>query len=242
MATEAEYFSFVRHELRNQLGIIREGTSQIIDGLGNKDCSRCQQILKPTLECAEKLNKLIEELVSVEAFNKMVTEGAPFKPCVAADKALSTVAGEPVPETAASSQGNYRQGDAMERKKKILVVDDELNFLEMVKRRLSDSGYEVVTATTGAQAMEKVVQEKPDVVFLDVMMPGIDGLEVLKDMRAKNNNIPIYIMTAYSNEERFKSAQEWGASGFITKTGDLKKAIKNIENFINLTDKYKGKV
>lgn len=67
-ASIEEYLSLVRHELRGQLFVIREGASQVLDGLGSKDCAKCFEILKPALESADKLNRLIEELLSPSAF------------------------------------------------------------------------------------------------------------------------------------------------------------------------------
>lgn len=68
-------------------------------------------------------------------------------------------------------------------KKKILVVDDEIEFLEMLRIRLEASGYNVLTSTNGEDALEKIKKEKLDAVLLDMLMPGIDGLAVLKKIR-----------------------------------------------------------
>lgn len=67
-----EYLSSVRHDLRGQLLVVREGTSIILDGLGNKDCDKCFSILRPALESADKLNELIEELLSTSRFNTIL--------------------------------------------------------------------------------------------------------------------------------------------------------------------------
>ncbi|MFA6142907.1 MAG: response regulator [Candidatus Omnitrophota bacterium] len=126
-------------------------------------------------------------------------------------------------------------------KKKILVVDDEIEFLEMLRIRLEVSGFDVITATNGQDALEKINKEKPNAVLLDVLMPGIDGLGVLKKIRKTDKDLPVYIITAFSNEERFKVANKLGASGFIVKTVDLKKEIENITTALNLSDKFKSK-
>lgn len=125
-------------------------------------------------------------------------------------------------------------------KKRILVVDDELDFLEMIKLRLEANNYEVVVASDGKEAMDKVRRFKPDAVLLDIMMPELDGLNVLRQIRAKDKKIPIFIITAFSNEERFKLAKKLNASGFIVKTGDLKNEVENINNILSIADKYKG--
>lgn len=125
------------------------------------------------------------------------------------------------------------------KKKKVLVVDDEVDFLEMIKLRLEANNYEVVTAFDGKEALEKVKKDKPDAVLLDVLMPGIDGIDVLKKIRKENDKLPIFIITAFSNEERFKLANKFNASGFILKTSDLQSEINNITSAIAIADRYK---
>lgn len=71
MSIKGDYFPFVRHELKNQLIVIREGVSQVLDGLGNKDCPSCFAILKPALECVDNMDALIVSLVSDEIYSKM---------------------------------------------------------------------------------------------------------------------------------------------------------------------------
>ena len=84
-----------------------------------------------------------------------------------------------------------------------------------------------------------ISKEKPDAVLLDVLMPGIDGIDVLKKIRKENDKLPIFIITAFSNEERFKLANKFNASGFILKTSDLQSEINNITSAIAIADRYK---
>ncbi|MDD5679882.1 MAG: response regulator [Candidatus Omnitrophica bacterium] len=126
-------------------------------------------------------------------------------------------------------------------KKKILVVDDEVSIVQLAKFRLESNNYEVVTATNGKEALEKIKQEKPDAVLLDVMMPELDGLSVLKRIRETDKNLPVFMFTAFSNEERFKVASNLNASGFILKTADLQSEIKNITNILNAIDRTNKK-
>lgn len=126
-------------------------------------------------------------------------------------------------------------------KKKVLVVDDEADFLEVIKVRLEANNYEVVTAQSGEEALKKIKADKPDAVLLDILMPGIDGLEALRRIRKFDDKIPIYIITAFSTKERFKIANKFGASGFIVKTDDLGEQLGNIAGAINMSGKYRGK-
>ncbi len=113
-------------------------------------------------------------------------------------------------------------------KRKVLVVDDEIEFLELLRLRLEANNYDVVTALDGDDAVAKVKKEKPDAVLLDILMPGMDGLEVLRRIRQEDNKLPVFMLTAFSSKERVKLANEFNASGFILKTSDLQKEIANI--------------
>ncbi|MDO8525460.1 MAG: response regulator [Candidatus Omnitrophota bacterium] len=126
-------------------------------------------------------------------------------------------------------------------KGKILVVDDEIDFLEMIKLRLEANGYTVVTAMNGTEALEKLTKEKPAAVLLDILMPGMDGIDVLKKIREEDTRVPVFIITAFSNEERFKLANKFNASGFIVKTNDLQKEIQSITSAIGIAEDFKGR-
>ena len=138
----------------------------------------------------------------------------------------------------------------IEQKKKILVVDDEPDFLEMIKLRLEATNYEVITASNGKDGLERIWCDKPDVVLLDILMPELNGIETLKEIRKKNKKLPVFIITAYGNEKRFKEAKDLDASGFIVKTldatgfiiktGDLKEEVKNIDVAVRLADRYRS--
>lgn len=136
----------------------------------------------------------------------------------------------------ALSNSNY---EGVMAKRKILIVDDEVDFLEMLKMRLEANDYEVVTASTGNEALSKAKSEKPIAVLLDILMPGIDGLEVLRQLRQSDSNLPIFILTAFSNEERFNQAKKLNASGFILKTSELQTEIEKISAAIGIAEKYK---
>ena len=81
---------------------------------------------------------------------------------------------------------------------KILIVDDDRDTLRLVGLLLQRKGYEIIAAERGSQGLEKVFQETPDLILLDVMMPDMDGFEVLRQVRgnAKTSNIPVIMFTA----------------------------------------------
>ena len=88
--------------------------------------------------------------------------------------------------------------------KKILIIDDEEDFCYFVKKNLEAiSNYEIITATKGKKGLQIARKEKPNLILLDIMMPGIDGLEVLKRLKKNENtqNIPVIMLTAKDEDE-----------------------------------------
>ena len=104
-------------------------------------------------------------------------------------------------------------------KELILVVDDEEDILELVKYNLTREGYQVVCAATGEDAIVKAKRKLPDLILLDLMLPGIDGLEVCKLLKkdSKTEHIPIIMLTAKTEEADVVSGLEVGADDYITK-------------------------
>ena len=102
---------------------------------------------------------------------------------------------------------------------KILVVDDEEDILELVRYNLAREGYRVVCATTGEQALNKAGSEPFDLIVLDLMLPGIDGLEVAKRLKSKPKTkyIPIVMLTAKGEEADIVTGLELGADDYVTK-------------------------
>ena len=102
---------------------------------------------------------------------------------------------------------------------KILVVDDEEDILELVRYNLAREGYRVVCAATGEQALNKAGSEPFDLIVLDLMLPGIDGLEVAKKLKSKpeTRHIPIIMLTAKGEEADIVTGLELGADDYVTK-------------------------
>ncbi len=104
---------------------------------------------------------------------------------------------------------------------KILVVDDEVKACELLKRFLEAKGYDVIMAHNGEDAIEKVKNEKPNAMLLDIRMPGMDGIEVLKRVREFDKDVGIIMVTAVKEEDVGKEALKSGADEYITKPIDF---------------------
>ncbi len=104
-------------------------------------------------------------------------------------------------------------------KERILVVDDEEDILELVRYNLAREGYHVAGTLSGEEALRKARSEAFDLIVLDLMLPGIDGLEVAKKLKAheKTRNIPIVMLTAKGEEADIVTGLELGADDYITK-------------------------
>ena len=104
-------------------------------------------------------------------------------------------------------------------KEHILVVDDEEDILELVRYNLVREGYQVKGALSGEEAFKKVTKESFDLIVLDLMLPGIDGLEVAKQLRndKKNRQVPIIMLTAKGEEADVVTGLELGADDYVTK-------------------------
>ena len=118
--------------------------------------------------------------------------------------------------------------------KRILIVDDEVQLVEMVKMRLEAAGYPVITAYDGQEALEKAKKEKPDLIILDLMLPKMDGYKVCGLLKNDNRyaNIPIIMFTARAQEEDIALGKSLGAEAYITKPFDPKLLLTKIKELI----------
>lgn len=107
---------------------------------------------------------------------------------------------------------------------KILVVDDEDDIVELMTFQLENDGFTVISANDGMEAVYKINKEKPSLVILDIMMPRMGGLDVVKLLRAKEDNIhlPIIIASAKSSEDDVVKGLDLGADDYLTKPFSLK--------------------
>lgn len=104
--------------------------------------------------------------------------------------------------------------------KKVLLVDDDLTLNQMYEERLKMEGFEVATARDGQEAVAKAKSEKPDIVLLDIMMPGVDGFQVLETLRklTETQKTPILLVTALIQETMRIKGKQLGATDFIIKS------------------------
>lgn len=100
---------------------------------------------------------------------------------------------------------------------RVLVVDDEINILRLLKRFLTSKSYEVSVATDGRMALQKVKEVNPDIVLLDIMMPGFGGIDTLKEIKKINPKISVIMITALIDEEVAKRTLQLGAADYIVK-------------------------
>ena len=105
----------------------------------------------------------------------------------------------------------------------VLLIDDEPDLLESLSYWLTAKGYQVTTASSGPQGLEQLKQRRPDVIFLDVRMPGMDGIETLRRIRAMDKDIPVVLVTADSltDESKYAGARALGISGLFPKGASL---------------------
>ncbi|MBL7072852.1 MAG: response regulator [Candidatus Omnitrophica bacterium] len=119
--------------------------------------------------------------------------------------------------------------------KKILIVDDELDILEVLTFRLSKEGYSVVTAASGQEALEQLEKEVPSLILLDIRMPDINGYEICKRVKTgkKWKHIPIIMLTASSMLKVEKAVEKYKVEGFLIKPFDYEKLLEKIKEFIS---------
>ncbi len=112
---------------------------------------------------------------------------------------------------------------------KILIVDDDQNILRLYKEELEEEGYTIVTASNGQEAIERFEQEDPDLVTLDILLPDIDGIKLLRQMKEKKPRLPIIMSTAYDYRDDFAV---WASEAYIVKSSDMTELKATIKKLI----------
>ncbi len=120
---------------------------------------------------------------------------------------------------------------------KILAVDDEQRMVRFIQLNLEQDGFEVITAYNGKTALEQVRTQLPDLILLDIMMPDINGFEVLKKIR-EVNTVPVIMLTAKGEEEDRIQGLELGADDYITKPFSPRELVSRIRAVLRRTKSF----
>ncbi len=114
--------------------------------------------------------------------------------------------------------------------KKILFVDDEESIRLLYKEEFEENGYEVILASNGEAALEKFAQTSPDLIVIDIKMPGMDGLEVLKKIREQSKDVPVILCTAYG--EYKQNLETWASDEYVVKSANLESLFNKVEELL----------
>ena len=117
--------------------------------------------------------------------------------------------------------------------KTILVVDDEESICQSLRGILSDEGYEVRTAGSGEDALKAIEEDVPDLVLLDIWLPGMDGLEALKIIKAETPQVPVIMMSGHGTIETAVKATKLGAFDFIEKPFSDQALLDRVQDAVN---------
>lgn len=112
---------------------------------------------------------------------------------------------------------------------KVLLVDDEKDFLEVLGERMKIRGMDVSTAATATEALSLTENQSFDAIVLDLMMPEMDGLEVLQNIKAKNPELQVILLTGHGSVEKGVEAMRLGAMDFVEKPADLESLTEKIK-------------
>ena len=115
---------------------------------------------------------------------------------------------------------------------KLLIVEDEKNLRTLYKNEFKGEGYEVFLAKEGEEAIKIAEKETPDLIIMDIRMPQMDGIEVMKKILEKNKDLPIIINSAYSSYmDNFMS---WAAKAYVIKSSDLSELKSKVKEYISV--------
>jgi len=119
---------------------------------------------------------------------------------------------------------------------RILIVDDDKEILETLQSRLDREGYEVVTALDGEEALLKVKQDDPDIIILDLLLPKLNGFEVLKEIRQKYEDKwrPVIIISAQAELDSLRKGYALEADHYLTKPVTMEKVLQGVETLASL--------
>jgi len=113
---------------------------------------------------------------------------------------------------------------------KILIVEDEENIRLLYKEELEDLGYDVILASDGKEAIKKYDLQQPDLIILDIQLPGMDGVETMNIIRGKSRDVPIILCTAYG--EYKQDMKTWASEAYLIKSADLKELLSTVKKIL----------
>ncbi len=114
---------------------------------------------------------------------------------------------------------------------KILVVDDEDNIRLLYKEELQDEGYQVSLAANAEEAFKAIEADEPDLITLDIKMPGMNGIEFLRKLKEDKKNIPVILCSAYGTYKQ--DFQVWASEAYVVKSADLRELKTTIKEILN---------
>lgn len=114
--------------------------------------------------------------------------------------------------------------------KKILLVDDEESIQIVYREEFEDEGYQVISALDGITGLEKFKKEEPDLVILDIQMPGMNGVEVLRQMKMLKGSIPVILSSAY--QEFKQDLGTWASDEYVVKSGNLDELKRTVRTLL----------
>jgi two-component system alkaline phosphatase synthesis response regulator PhoP len=122
----------------------------------------------------------------------------------------------------------------MNQKAKVLIVDDEPNNVDFLEQALEDSGYQLITATNGQEALNKIQSEQPDLILLDLNMPVMDGFTVLTKVKEDPNlrDIPVIIISSEHESKSIVKGIKQGAEDYLTKPVNAGLLVKKVKDFL----------
>ena len=116
--------------------------------------------------------------------------------------------------------------------KTVLLADDNQDMIELVQLVLQDSGYNMITANDGIEAVNICLEQSPDLALMDLTMPNMNGFDATKNLRDKGFSNPIVVLTSSESEDDKKRAEEVGCNGYILKTMDMKDVEETIDHYL----------
>jgi two-component system alkaline phosphatase synthesis response regulator PhoP len=122
----------------------------------------------------------------------------------------------------------------MSQKAKVLIVDDEPNNVDFLEQALEDSGYQLITATNGQEALNKIQSEQPDIILLDLNMPIMDGFTVLAKVKEDPNlrDIPVIIISSEQESKSVVKGIKQGAEDYLTKPVNAGLLVKKVKEYL----------